>query len=145
MISYTYNAIDNGAAWKLGQQINDAINGVTRGQVLLVDAPTVYEISNVTPNPFDILVDTVTFNLTGLVIPLIGRLYVEDLQGGQDSNGYYMTCSYVSPTTLRAAFTSVGDSDLGPGPVLIYYQDSLGSKSNVISATNTVDTTITIP
>ena len=110
----------------------------TAGQAVRVSAPTIERIA---PSTFDITTDTISIYGFGFVESTIGTLWIEDEAGGQDSNGYSMTCTFVSPTELSAVFASAGDTILSTN-VLVYYKDSGGVKSNSLLGTNTGGTTI---
>jgi hypothetical protein len=104
-----------------------------------------YISSVVLDNPDITLCANVVIRGAGFAAGTVGKLHFEDAPGGRDSNGYYMTCTYISPTMLTATYGGPGDADLGPGPVSIYYQDSTNAQSNIIAATNTTGTVVTIP
>jgi hypothetical protein len=104
-------------------------------------------IDSVVLSQEDITLATVTITGCGFYARTVGKLYFEDTSGGQDSNGYYDVCAYVNGQSLTGTYGGAGDGNLsqgGPG-VLIYYQDTLGTKSNVINGTNVSGTQVTIP
>jgi len=103
-----------------------------------------YFISSISPTSFDITTATLTINGSGFVAGTIGKICFEDAPGGEDSNSYYHTCTFVSATQLTTAYGGSGDGILDPS-MIIYYQDSGGAKSNSIAASNPSGTLITIP
>ena len=103
-----------------------------------------YFISSIEPTAFDITTATLTINGSGFVAGTVGKIYFEDADGGQDSNGYYHICTFVSETQMTTVYGGTGDGYL-ESAVIIYYQDSNGVKSNNIAATNPSGTLITIP
>lgn len=143
--SYNYSFIDAGTAYQMYQLILALTNGTLSGQIALNNNPTTYTISSITPAAFDLTTDLVTITGIGFLPPFVGLLHIEDAVGGPDSNGYYMNCSYVSSTQLTATYGGPGDGTLGPGAVLLYYEDTLSIQSNVINGSNPSGTLITIP
>lgn len=143
--AFAFTAVDAGAAWLIMQQINDAINGVISGEVVLNNNPSSYVITSISPVSFDITSDTLTIRGTGFTGAANTKLWIEDWPGsGMDSNGYNMLCTYVNSTTLTALFLSVGDGILSSG-VAMYIQDSTNVQSNIIEGSNPSGTLITIP
>ncbi len=143
---YSYTFTDKATAYRMYRQILDLCNGILAGQSVLNNNPTNYVITDISPTSFDITTDVVTITGSGFYFPLLGNFHLEDSPGGgTDSNGYYMVCTYVSPTQLTCVFGGTGDGVLGPGAVLLYYEDSVGVQSNVIDGTNPSGTLITIP
>ncbi len=122
----------------------DAIVAADNHTPTVVNEPF-YTVSSITPTSFDITTATLTIRGTGFVSGTLGTLRFEDAVGDPDSNGYYHTLTYVSPTTLTSTYGGPGDGDLGPGAVIIYYEDSNGFQSNLVAATNPSGTLITIP
>jgi len=134
--SYAHTAVDAGSALRIVQQISDVRNGVLlAGRSDIVDVATTYTIDSIYPTYFDLTKDVVTITGSGFLPGIIGKLYIEDITGGTDSNGYNMICTYVMPGVMTASFGSLGDTFNTPGAELIYYQDSLGFQSNVINGT----------
>jgi hypothetical protein len=143
---YAYTAVNAASALRIVQQISDVRNGLQTGRVPIVDVAPTLIITNISPTNFDPTTDTLTVTGVGFYPNTIGKLRIEDAPGGGlDSNGYYMLCTYVSYNQLTAVPGGPGDGILGPGPVFIYYEDSLGDQSNVINGTNPSGTLITIP
>jgi hypothetical protein len=142
--AYNYSFVDAGTAYRMSQIILALVNGTLAGQIMLNNNPTTYTILSITPASFDMTTDLVTITGLGFLAPFIGQLHIEDLIGGPDSNGYYMNCSYVSPTQLTASYGGPGDGVISPA-VILYYQDTLGLQSNLINGTNPSGTLITIP
>jgi hypothetical protein len=143
--AYNYSFTDAGTAYRMYQIILALVNGSLAGQIMLNNNPTTYTLLSITPAAFDLATDLVTITGLGFLSPFVGLLHIEDAVGGPDSNGYYMTCTYVSPTQLTASYGGPGDGILGAGPVILYYEDTLSLQSNVINGTNPSGTLITIP
>lgn len=101
--------------------------------VLFAISPTSFELPTAAPATAfattHIVITGVGFNST-----TIGKIYIEDLAGGMDSNGYHLTCVFVNSTTLISDAGNSGDTNLPDGAVLLYYQDSVGFQSNTLSA-----------
>jgi len=105
------------------------------GQVSGSNATSIYTIS---PNPFDFgptsATNPITISGYGFQSGTIGSMFIEDLIGGQDSNGYQMACTYISSQTITAVFFAVNDAQLAAN-MMIYYQDSNGVKTAPIYGT----------
>ena len=118
---------------------------IAQGANSLLPVPTSgYVITSISPTSFDITTATLTINGTGFTAANIGKIFFEDAIGGADSNGYYAVCTYVSPTEMTTVYGGSGDTTLSK-QMIIYYEDSNGLQSNLISATNPSGTLITIP
>lgn len=100
-------------------------------------------ISAVNPSPFNVVTSVVTVRGKGFSKNTVGKLYVEDESGGQDSNGYYLNCTFVDENTLTAFYGSAGDTLLAVGNCLVYYQDSNNVLSNILYGTVDADLTVT--
>ena len=61
-----------------------------------------------------------------------GKIYVEDVAGGADSNGHSWSVTYISPTELSLTFLSAGDATAGPTD-LMYFQAASGLRSNQLA------------
>lgn len=141
-LTYTDNANNATNLAYVMQQIGSRLGtGDSRSDPLVV-GPLV--ITGITPLSFDITSSTITIRGSGFTAATVGRLGFEDPDGGQDNNGYYMTCTFVSETEMTAVFGSAGDGILAP-KMLIYYRDSTGTTSNNIIGSNPSGTLITIP
>lgn len=143
--SYSYAAADPSAAKSIAAQILASKNGIGPVTKTLDVSIVPYIITQIIPSSFDVTTTPLTIIGTGFDPDFAGQLRVEDVTGGTDSNGYYDTVTVAAPLRMTSVFTSPGDGILGPGPVLIYYQDTNGKQSNVINGTNPNDTIITIP
>ena len=106
-------------------------------------------ITSIDHTSFDVAVLTTPHTIleitgAGFDPATIGKLRFEDTAGGQDSNGYYAVCTYISPTLISASLDGLYSSDtsLGPGQVLIYYEDSNNVKSNSLIGINASGTLI---
>lgn len=130
--TFTCRTVANALA--LQRQIQ-SVPTAADGTVTVLHEPALFTLTSVLPSPFNVVTDPVTIRGTGfdLGTPLI--LWVEDSAGGQDSNGYSMTCAYVNPTTLTAVYRSAGDGALGAGDCLLYLQDAAGNQSVVLPGT----------
>lgn len=120
----------------------EAVMASPTNYTVLAPAPVIDTVTLSTP---DITVATVIITGFGFYPDTVGRLYFEDDGGGQDSNGYYSVCTNVDGQNMTAVYGGPGDAGLGPGAVLIYYQDSHNAKSNMIAGTNPSGTLVTIP
>ena len=81
-------------------------------------------------------INQITIRGYGFLSNTVGILYIEDVTTNTlDSNGYYLTCIYVSSNLLIANAGGTGDGVLPAGGVAVYYQDLNGVISNVLFAT----------
>lgn len=66
-----------------------------------------------------------------------GKIWIEDVSGGPDSNSTSYTPSITSTTSMTATWSSAGDGGTTgtlPGNLLIYYKSNSGLQSNIIPA-----------
>lgn len=87
-------------------------------------------ISSINPDPFicsnaNALVingagfqPPVALNGNGIVTNTY-KIYIDDANGGVDTDGYYFNCTYASPTKLTAVYGGPGDSNLPDGNCLV--------------------------
>ena len=143
---YTFNASNAAGAAALRDRLLDpqlldgaVLTDPSAGAVLATAV-----LISILPAAFDLATDTITITGLNFRPETIGTLWFEN-DDIQDSNGYSMACTYVSPTQITGVFASSGDGILTPPPVIIYYQDSNGVKSNNLAASNPSGTQITIP
>ena len=137
--SYSYSAPTGLGSFVLAQ-----IDGFQSGLLVISIQPYFLKSIDQAPSPgFDITSATIDIRGTGFIAGM--KLRFEDIGGGLDSNGYYMTCTLVDQTHMTAVYGGPGDGILTPAPVLVYLQDSNNNLSNVLSASNPSGTVITIP
>jgi hypothetical protein len=93
-----------------------------------------YEISSISPNAFDVpYIDQIDIFGHGFTASATYVLCLEDAAGGQDDNGYFFNCTYVSSTHLIGVYGGPGDA---AQPIaLIYLRGPGGTSSNIIACT----------
>lgn len=94
-----------------------------------------YTMSSISPSIFDFTITTLTIKGSSFVSASVGKLHIEDQGGGPDSNGYYMNCTFVDENTLTAVYGGPGDAGVG-STMMLYYEDTLGNRSNALFADN---------
>lgn len=144
--TYTETVPTVGAAAYLISQIDEILATPSPG----VNVPALgpYTITAISPNPFDVAstgTPVITITGTGFTAANIGLIYFDDASGGQDFNGYAWTCTFVSDTEMTAVWNTDGDAVVGPGQVIITYQDTLGQLSNILMGTNASGTVVSVP
>lgn len=112
------------------------------GNTQIIAAPV---ITNVVMDNPDITLANLIVTGFGFVAATVGKIYWDDAGGGRDADGYFSNCTFVSGTKMTAVYGGPGNALLGPGGVLIYYQDSGGGISNIINGTNAAGTVVSIP
>jgi hypothetical protein len=127
------------------QAINNVNSQATTATTLVQDLSKLPILISVSPTSFALpavggavafTTSLITIRGYGFSYATLNKLYLEDVTTNTlDSNGYYLTCVYVSPTLLIATTGNTGDGVMPAGNVAIYYQDSNGVQSNVIPAT----------
>jgi hypothetical protein len=122
-----FQATSGGSAVAMSAQVDGAIASGNL-TVTLVDTPAaLVSVSNTVINRTDPIIVTGT-NFSKWTV---GFIHVEDVGGGHDDNDWVMAVTWLSPTKLRAVWTTDGGSGWTPGATnILYYRDSLGIYSN---------------
>jgi hypothetical protein len=102
------------------------------------------QIGTVTPSQFNWTTDTVTIKGNRFSAATAGKLYINDIYGGQDDLGWYMICTFVDENTMTAVFGGMGDNNAGYTKNIIYYRDTNNLASNNLSATSDASNNVTV-
>lgn len=123
------------AGQHLLQQIIDAEQSGT-GQVFLqLPYTTAITLLSFSPLNFNPLTDTIIINGKGFNAALMGTVYLDDVNGGIDHDGYAFTPTFISTTQISAVWKTSGNEPLGLTQYLLNYLDSLGQQSNALPVT----------
>lgn len=92
-------------------------------------------LGSITPGTFDITATTVTILGSNFVSGATYTLYIDDVPGGFDADGYFMNCTYVSQNILTASFGGPGNSTLASQNYVYLVDTTSRARSTVLMAT----------
>lgn len=129
------------AATGMGAYVQDQLDAIQEGGAATTIQASSFRLDQVLDTYFDILTSTITLRGGGLKTGQ--KLYIEDVAGGTDANGYYMTLTATSPQLATAVYGGAGDAALSAA-MLLFVKDG-SAITNTVSASNPSGTIITVP
>lgn len=141
---YTFTADNPENAANIAEQVNQIALGQSAKSSVIDPALVTAIITSIEPAAFNLFTDTILIHGFQFNKNTIGRLYLEDAGGGEDSNGTYLDIEFLNPNLLQAKFGGIGDG-VTTASTLIYYLASDGKQSNVINGTSDGIGNVTIP